>query len=252
MNSRPGSVGIMLVVRVVVALALVEYCSAPAATPAAQTRAVAPAAKKRAQKLARALRACKQDKSKSKRRACEEKARKLYGARKHSGRNVPSGANAPSRTGTGSTGAGAKTTATTGTGTTEGAGGATEGAGASTGTGMGTGTTTGATTRGNVTEELEKARHAPQMPTPGAIEHGRALFAQDCAGCHGTKGEGQSGDDFVAYANLPRAQSVTGVIEQLIEPDGGMPTFDALPFEQKEEIGDYVCVVLTAKCEEAH
>lgn len=49
------------------------------------------------------------------------------------------------------------------------------------------------------------------------------------------------------------AQSVAGIIEQLVEPDGGMLNFDKeIAFEQKEELGDYLCVVLTAKCEEAH
>ncbi len=238
MKSSPRSVGVMLAVGVAVALALTEYGSAGALAPA--TRVVSAAAKKKetkAQKLAKALRACKKDRPKSKRKACEKKAGKLYGAKK------PSGGKPRSKTGTGTTGTGTGTTATTGTGATE---------GATTGTGTGIVPTTGATTAGNMAEELEKARHVSQMPTAGAIEQGRALFAQDCSGCHGPKGEGQSGDDFVAYANLPRAQSVTGVIEQLIEPDGGMPTFGALPFEQKEEIGDYLCVVLTAKCGEAH
>ena len=52
---------------------------------------------------------------------------------------------------------------------------------------------------------------------------------------------------------LPRAQSVTGVIEQLVEPLGGMPSFDEqLTFEQKEQLGDYVCVKLSGSqiCQE--
>ena len=55
------------------------------------------------------------------------------------------------------------------------------------------------------------------------------------------------------YTALPRAQTVTGVIDQLIEPDGGMPNYDKeITFEHKEALGDYICVELVHKCEEAH
>ena len=64
-------------------------------------------------------------------------------------------------------------------------------------------------------------------------------------------GQGESGDDFAPYAGLPRAQSVKGVIEQLIEPIGGMVSYDAgLEFVKKEQAGDYICVTLTKKCTE--
>jgi mono/diheme cytochrome c family protein len=234
----------MLVMGVAVALALVEYGSAAAVTKVAQTRVVAAAAKKqetKAQKLAKALKACKKDKSKSKRKACEKAAKNKYKTQ-------------PNKTGTGTTGTGTTGAATTGAATT---GAATTGA-ATTGAATTGAATTGAATTGTTTggetpaQELARAARVNLMPTAGAIEQGRTLFAQDCSGCHGAKGEGQSGDDFVAYAVLPRAQTLHGVIEQLIEPDGGMPTFDSLPFEVKEQLGAFVCVVLTGKCEEAH
>ena len=81
MNSYRRSVGVMLVVGVAVALALVEYGSAGAITRGAQTHGVAVAAKKqetKKQKLAKALKACKKDKSKSKRKKCETAAKKKY------------------------------------------------------------------------------------------------------------------------------------------------------------------------------
>ena len=94
----------------------------------------------KAQKLAKALKACKKDKSKSKRKACEKKADKLYGKQpktEHHATETTTG------TGTG-TGTTAGTGTTTTTGTTTGTG-ATTGTGTATGTGTGTGagTTTG-------------------------------------------------------------------------------------------------------------
>jgi mono/diheme cytochrome c family protein len=255
----PKSVAGILVVGVAVAVAVVEYGSAAAVTQGPQSRAVATVAKKtqkkketKAQKLAKALKACKKNKSKAKRKACETAAKKKY--KTHT--PPPHEEHTTTTTGTtgtttATTGTTTATTTTTGTGTTTtGTGTTTTGTGTTT-TGTGT-TTTG--TGGNVAEELAKAKTATETPTSGMVLQGKTAYLADtCQGCHGMNGEGGDGDGDIPFASLTRAQTVTGVIEQLIEPVGGMPNFDKeIPYEQKELLGDYVCVVFSKKCEEAH
>ena len=47
-------------------------------------------------------------------------------------------------------------------------------------------------------------------------------------------------------SEMARAQTITGVIEQLIEPVGAMPSFHTkLYFEQKEQVADFVAVEVT-------
>ncbi len=45
---------------------------------------------------------------------------------------------------------------------------------------------------------------------------------------------------------MPRAKSITGVVEQLEKPLGAMPPFkETLSAEEKKEVADYVTVELT-------
>ena len=72
------------------------------------------------------------------------------------------------------------------------------------------------------------------------------LFSTRCESCHGPLGNSK-----VDFRELPLAGSVGGVMEQLIEPLGGMPNFDAVfTIQEKEDLGAYVCVDLTKKCRE--
>ncbi len=103
-------------------------------------------------------------------------------------------------------------------------------------------------------KELERAHRASDLPSSTLVAGGKTLFALQCDICHGAKGEGTG---FAAPLTAPsstRAQSVAGVMEELINPvGGGMPNFShALSPEDKEELGAYVCVDITMKCEEAH
>ena len=90
------------------------------------------------------------------------------------------------------------------------------------------------------------------------VSAGMPLFNAHCETCHGANGGGTNeGGLAPPYSELPRAQSVGGVMEQLIEPINEfavkMPNFDArFTFAEKEDLGAYVCVDLTKKCEEAH
>jgi mono/diheme cytochrome c family protein len=187
----------------------------------------------KAQKLRKTLAACKREKTEGKRKSCEAKAKKLYGAKRGKGAKAREGTNKIELTYEGGE-AGAGTGAGT---TTAGAGTAAGGAGTTTGA---AGTTTGAA---NEAEELQKAGTVG-APTPAGVEAGKKLFAEQCAGCHGTTGMG--GDGGPNLNTLPRAHSVMGVIEQLIAPEGPMPDFDkVLSFQQKEALADFVTVEIT-------
>jgi mono/diheme cytochrome c family protein len=199
------------------------------------------AAKKetRAEKLAKALKACKKETPKSKRkkrvavtgrmpqtqRQCEALAKKKY-------QKKTVHPEEPTTTGTG-TGTTTGTTTGTGTGTTTG-----------TTTGTATGTTTGTTTGGT------------QKPTRAEVEKGKPLFNETCTTCHGMMGQG------TALAppygpELPRSESQKGVVEQLTNPLNTkgcmcMPNYNSkYSTTEKEAIGAYVAVELTRK-ETAH
>jgi mono/diheme cytochrome c family protein len=162
------------------------------------------------QKLRKALAACKKADSKAKRERCETQAKRLYGDKrtKHAAK--------PGETTAGTRGAGA-----TGGEMTAGAGAA----------------------GGNEGEELQKAATVG-APTAAGVEAGKKLFAEQCAGCHGTTGTG--GDGGPNLNEMPRAHSVTGVIEQLITPVGPMPSFEkGLSFQEKEELANFVTVEIT-------
>ena len=93
-----------------------------------------------------------------------------------------------------------------------------------------------------------------ESPSPTKIASGKGLY-QTCVGCHGETGGGNEGDGYVPYGSqLPRSESVTGVIDQLVEDTlgkGVMPEYDGnYTFAEKEAIGDYICVEFTKKCHE--
>ena len=209
--------------------AVLAYGSTAAVSRTTTAGYRATAAKKRAtkaEKLAKALKACKKDKTKSKRKACETKANKLYGKTKPKTEHH-------------------ETTTTTGTATTTGTG--TTGT-ATTGTGTTAGTTTGTTKE---TPQQEKERTPTTMPAAALVAGGKALFAEQCASCHGPNGEGTAHGP--ELNSTPRAHSMQGVILQLIEPEGEMPNFDkTFTYQQKEELAAFVTVDLTHSVEEAH
>jgi mono/diheme cytochrome c family protein len=198
------------------------------ATPTWQGPAAAQAAKSakgltHTQKLRKALAACKKETSKARRKSCETQAKRLYGA-KHSKKAPKPGEPI------------AGTPETQPKGTKKGGG--TTGAGTTAG---------GPATGAKEAEELQKAANVG-APTPAGVEAGKKRFAEDCAGCHGTAGTG--GDGGPNLNEMPRAHSVTGVIEQLIQPIGPMPSFDsALTFQQKEQLADFVTVEITHAAE---
>ncbi len=239
-------IGATVVLCLTVAGTLLAYSVGGEVIPAAAAKT-----QTKAQKLAKALKACKKDKSKSKRKACEKKADKLYGKQpktEHHATETTTG------TGTG-TGTTAGTGTTTTTGTTTGTG-ATTGTGTATGTGTGTGA--GTTTGGTETppQELEKAKSVGKMPGPTELANGKTLFTTQCSGCHGPNGEGVA-DEGPNLHEVARAQSITGVIEQLIQPINelayAMPNFDqTLTFSEKQSVADYVAVEITKVAEAAH
>lgn len=99
------------------------------------------------------------------------------------------------------------------------------------------------------TKEAEEKKTA-SAPSPAAISAGKRLFDATCTSCHGMHGEGSTLAP--AYgAELPRSESITGVIEQLTRPLNQkgckcMPTYDAqYSSTEKEELADYVTTELT-------
>jgi mono/diheme cytochrome c family protein len=278
---------------VVVAICALAYASTAAVT-AAPGKAGAHAQKlTRSEKLKQAMKACKKDKSKSKRKSCEKAAQKKYGASHHKTAAKETGTSTPATTGaattgtgmvggtvttgagatgTGTTGAGTTGAGTTGAGTTgagtTGAG--TTGAGTTatgttatgtTGTGATGGTTTGGAEAAKKAAELERAQKAPTMPSAALVMKGQAVFATNCASCHGPGGHGENTAN-PEETNLaqtcgcgnpiyPRALSVRGVMEELIEPPEEphqKQNFDQkLTIEEKEVVGAWVCVEVTQK-----
>ena len=75
-------------------------------------------------------------------------------------------------------------------------------------------------------KERERADYASERPSSTLVAAGNSLFAEQCAACHGSKGEGTSFAAPLTASSSTRAQSVAGVMEQLINPvGGGMPNF---------------------------
>ncbi len=232
----------LMVTGVLTAAAVLAYANTGAVTaavtgPSGHAQKLAPS-----EKLKQAREKCRKDKTKKQRNACERKAHRLYGSEKP---EVSTHETTTTTTGTATT---TGTYTTTGTGTT--------GTGATTGTigteGEGAAHDQYPSPRvgKNTVTELEKAKVASETPSASQVAGGKEVFETTCEVCHGAKGEGEVGDNFVPYRFLPRAQSVVGVIEQLVEPLGGAPEFELMTFAQKEEAADYVCVELTQKCAE--
>ena len=208
-------VGIAILLGVLIYAGMVAMSNMPA---------VAQAKTAKAQRLPKALRACKRDKLKSKRRACEATARKLYGAgglrtpisKKH--RAATKGVAIPQRESVSSARAEGGTEEPTGN------------------RGVGSAPCVGphghlcGEEPGTITvpeaEEVERAHQASNTPTSTLVAAGRAIFAATCAACHGIKDEGTLAGPALNQASLTRAQSVGGVMEQLMNPVGaGMPNF---------------------------
>ena len=221
-----------------------------AAIPAVSYSAAAWAEKKetKAEKLSKALKACKRDQLKSKRRACEARAKQLYGL--HTPISKKRGASKKSlptsegeQVGAPAEGGAEEPTSPRRVGSAPCMG----AHGRLCGEEPGTPTVPEA-------EELERARQASNMPTSTLVGAGQKIFAATCAACHGLKDEGTPAGPALNQPSLTRAQSVEGVMEQLINPvGGGMPNFRSeLSLGEKEELGAYVCVDLTMKCVEAH
>jgi mono/diheme cytochrome c family protein len=279
-----------VVAGVAILAALWAYGNTANETAAARTSSPRAEAQKkltRGQQLLKALKACKKKKPKSKRRACESAALKKYKSTstKTLTRTVTvtapttttagaattgtptTGTASPGATTVGTTTTGAATTgaATTGAATTGAAttGAATTGAattGAATTGAATTGAATTGTTGGEPPERTEKekiaelklAAAASNEPTAESVNTGDSIFvSQNCSACHGVAGHGENGGPDLAAPELTRSQSVGGVMEQLIEPIGGMPSFDSkLTIQEKEQLGAFVCVVITVKCKE--
>ena len=205
-----------MIVGVTLAPAVLAYGAATGTATPASHRPPAKTAKTltRAQELRKALAACKKDNAKAKRKSCETKAKRSYGA-KHAQKTRKPGKTTSQPREVGGAGNG-NAEAPTGGGDAAG---------------------------GTEAEELQKAAMVG-APTAAAVEAGKKLFAEQCAGCHGAAGTG--GDGGPNLNLMPRAHSVTGVIEQLIKPEGPMPSFDkGLSFQQKEELGNFVAVEIT-------
>ena len=101
------------------------------------------------------------------------------------------------------------------------------------------------------TQELARAKTASTSPPASSVTAGKSLFTSNCEGCHGPTGEGTNTGPNLHL--MPRAQSVAGVIEQLVQPEGAMPSFDSsLTFAEKEEAADYVAVDITHVATESH
>ena len=100
-------------------------------------------------------------------------------------------------------------------------------------------------------EELEKARGGHPAPTAAQVAAGKTLFDDTCEACHGPSGDAT---EFApSLHEEPRAQSIQGVMEQLISPIGaGMPNFRSFfSIREKELIADFVAVEITHVVEEA-
>lgn len=208
----------------VIGAGLLAYANTAAVTAAASN-----------QKLKTALKACQREKTESARKLCKKKAIARF-------KPTPGNSAHGTTTTTGST-----TPVATTTGTTATTPGATTGAVIITGgaevpeTGAGGGPA--------AEEQDAKAAMASETPAVAQVAAGKALFQKSqCPSCHGPTGEG--GID-LKESQYVRAQSVKGVIEQLILPLGHMPNFfSSFTFEQKEQLGDYICGEVSKKCEE--
>ena len=95
-------------------------------------------------------------------------------------------------------------------------------------------------------EKPEEKKEATKEASTGAaaVTAGKSIFASNCSVCHGLAGTGGNGGPDLN--NEPRAKSVSGVIEQLTNPLGAMPSFkEQLSAKEKEEVAAYVTTEVT-------
>jgi quinohemoprotein ethanol dehydrogenase len=89
--------------------------------------------------------------------------------------------------------------------------------------------------------------HAGEADAPaGDAAAGKAIFADNCAGCHGTLGTGgNGGPDLTA---IPSAKDKAQVVKQVANGGGGMPAFKReLTEKQIQDVSTYVTTEITNK-----
>jgi quinohemoprotein ethanol dehydrogenase len=90
----------------------------------------------------------------------------------------------------------------------------------------------------------EEATKEASSGNTALVAAGKSIFADSCSVCHGISGTGGNGGPNLN--NEPRAKSVAGVIEQLTNPLGAMPSFkEQLSAKEKEEAAAYVTTEIT-------
>ena len=95
-------------------------------------------------------------------------------------------------------------------------------------------------------------QHAGETPqkktsgTTGSAAAGKAVFAQNCATCHGATGHGgNGGPDLTA---IPSAKTLTRVVAQVQNGGGGMPSFSGtLSQQQIADVAAFVVQTITNK-----
>lgn len=78
----------------------------------------------------------------------------------------------------------------------------------------------------------------PFGPEPAVLEEGKALFAENCAACHGANLEGSVGPELTGLEGRDEAELYQDVHNGI--PAGGMPSFAALGRERIWKIVTYV------------
>ena len=82
--------------------------------------------------------------------------------------------------------------------------------------------------------------------TTGDAAAGKAVFSDNCAGCHGALGTGgNGGPDLTA---IPSAKDMAAVVKQVTNGGGGMPAFKGQLTEQQiQDVSAYVTSEITNK-----
>jgi mono/diheme cytochrome c family protein len=87
-------------------------------------------------------------------------------------------------------------------------------------------------------------RPPQQVVDAGDPARGGAVFGQNCAACHGGKGEGGTGPRLAGEADAADAEAV---VEQVREGGGGMPSFgDRLSEQELSDVSAFVVEQLAA------
>ena len=83
------------------------------------------------------------------------------------------------------------------------------------------------------------AGEVPAEPTSGDAAAGKAVWADNCAGCHGLAGTGGNGGP--SLVENPNASDPVKVRAQVTDGGGGMPAFkDTLTQQQIDDVAAYV------------